>query len=313
MHQHPAITQALRGLTLKEVLHDEPMSRHTSLKLGGRVDALVYVENEDQLVQVIRRLKDHGIVFLAVGNLTNILVRDGGYPGVLISMRGLDHVAVLPCGGETYIIDAQAGASLGRVGGVAAAESLTGLEFTAGIPGSLGGAVRMNAGAFGAEMKDVISDITLLDDMGRKQVLTRRDIHFAYRTSNLPAGTVILSARLKLARGDAGNIRGRMAEILKWRQERHPLNYPNCGSVFKNLPGLPAGRLIEELGLKGMRYGDMQVSKKHANFIVNKGQGTASDMLYLIRLIQETARKERGVELETELVIIGEESLERER
>ena len=312
MAEHPAISKALQGLNPGTVFYDEPMSRHASLKLGGRVDALVNVENEDQLAQVVNRCRENAIAFLPVGNLTNILVREGGYRGVLVSMRGLDRVTVLTREDGKYVIDAQAGASLGKVGNLAAAESLTGLEFAAGIPGSIGGAVRMNAGAFGSEMKDVISDITLIDGTGEKKVLGRNDINFAYRTSNLPADVIICSARFTLQKGDGAKIRERITEILKWRQERHPLQYPNCGSVFKNLPGLPAGKLIEELGLKGMRHGDVQVSKMHANFIVNKGQGTASDMIILIRLIQETAKKERGINLETELVMIGEES-EREK
>jgi len=312
MAEQAAISQALQGLPPGSVFYDEPMSRHASLRLGGKVAALVNVENEDQLAEAVKRLKDHAIAFLPVGNLTNILVREGGYAGALVSMRGLDRVTVLPREDGTYVIDAQAGASLGRVGSLAAAESLTGLEFSAGIPGSMGGAVRMNAGAFGSEMKDVLSDITIIDGNGEKKVLKRGDIDFAYRTSNLPADVIICSARLILQKGDGEKIRERIAGILKWRQERHPLQYPNCGSVFKNLPELPAGKLIEELGLKGLRHGDVQVSKMHANFIVNKGQGTASDMMILIRLIQETAKKERGITLETELVIIGEES-EREK
>ena len=303
-----AISNALQGLKLGEVLYDEPMSRHASLKLGGRVDALVNVENEDQLAQVVKRFNENAITFLPVGNLTNILVLDGGYRGALISMRGLDRVKALPGENGKYVIDAQAGVSLGKVVSLAATESLTGLEFSAGIPGSVGGAVRMNAGAFGLEMKDVLSDITVVDGAGEKKILRREKINFAYRTSNLPADVIICGARFLLQKGEGAIIRERIAEILQWRQERHPLMYPNCGSVFKNLPELPAGRLIEELGLKGLRHGDVQVSKMHANFIVNKGQGTASDMMILIRQIQEKAQKERGIHLETELIIIGERS-----
>jgi len=312
MADHQAISNALQGLVPGGVLYDEPMSRHASLRLGGPVDALVSVENEDQLAEAVKRFKKNNIAFLPVGNLTNILVRDGGYRGVLVSMRGLDRVTVSPLADGKHMIDAQSGVSLGKVVNLAAAGSLTGLEFAAGIPGSVGGAVRMNAGAFGSEMKDVLMDVTIIDGHGEKKVLKREDVHFEYRTSNLPADVIVCGARFLLQKGDEVKIREKMTEILKWRQEKHPLQYPNCGSVFKNLPGLPAGKLIEELGLKGMRHGDVQVSKMHANFIVNKGQGTASDMLILITQIQETARKERGICLETELIIIGEES-EREK
>lgn len=307
MTKRQAIADALEGLTIGSVLYDEPMSRHASLRLGGPADALVAADNEDQLSAVVRRLTQKGIAFLPVGNLTNILVRDGGYRGALLWMRGWDQTAVSPGPDGTYFLDAQAGAALGRVVALAAAEALAGVEFCAGIPGSVGGAVRMNAGAYGSEIKDVIVHVTVMDREGRVQKLRREEIAFAYRRSGLPADTVICGARFVLKKGDAGAIRVRMNEIMKWRQEKHPLQYPSAGSVFKNLPGLPAGRLIEELGLKGRRLGDVQISKKHANFIVNKGQGTAADMLELIRLVQETAHRERGVNLEPEIVMIGED------
>jgi UDP-N-acetylmuramate dehydrogenase len=301
-----AIAKALQGASIGRIFYDEPMSKHASLKLGGRADALVVTESEDQIQDVVCRLKEHDIAFLPVGNLTNILVRDGGYHGVLLWMRGLDQVGLIPGQDGTYGIQAQAGAALSKIVSLAAAEELTGLEFCAGIPGSVGGAVWMNAGAYGMEIKDVITDITLINSRGERKMLRRDEIAFAYRTSNLPADVIICGARFVLQKGQAARIRERMTEIIKWRQEKHPLKYANAGSVFKNLPGMPAGKLIEDLGLKGMRRGDVQVSKLHANFIVNKGQGTASDMEALIAFIQEQVKKERGIDLETEIVMIGE-------
>ena len=306
MTDHQAIANALSGLTVGRILYDEPMSRHASLKLGGKVDALVMTENEDQLGEVVQRLREKNIPYLPVGNLTNILVRDGGYRGVMIWMRGLDQVACVFGENGRYYIDAQAGVTLSRVVGLAVVEELTGVEFCTGIPGSVGGAVWMNAGAYGKEIKDIVSTVLVIDDRGEKKILQRGEIAFAYRASNLPADVIICKARFVLHKGSGVQIKERMAEIVKLRQEKHPLQYPNAGSVFKNMPGLPAGKLIEELGLKGVRCGDVQVSKKHANFIVNKGRGTARDMLMLIALIQEKARKDRGVELETEIVVVGE-------
>ena len=306
MTGHLAISDALKGVAVGKIWFDEPMSRHASLKLGGKVGALVAAENESQLEEIVRRLREKNIPFLPVGNLTNILVRDGGYRGVLLSMRGLDQATCVPGEGGQYFMDAQAGAALGRIVGMAAEEELTGLEFCAGIPGSVGGAVWMNAGAYGTEIKDVVVSVKVMDGVGKKKTLRREEIAFDYRKSNLPADVVVCGARFVLQKGNPPQIRARMAEIIKWRQEKHPLQYPSAGSVFKNQPGLPAGKLIEEMGLKGRRLGDVQVSKKHANFIVNKGQGTASDMEKLIRLIQETVKKERGLDLETEIVIIGE-------
>ncbi len=307
MAGHQSISDALKGIKAGKIWLDEPMSLHASLKLGGRVDALVMTENEDQLGDVVRRLREKSIPFLPVGNLTNILVRDGGYRGVLLWMRGMDKLQCAPQADNPCAIDAQAGVSLSRVVALAAAEEWTGLEFCAGIPGSVGGAVWMNAGAYGKEIKDVISFVTVIDGEGKKKILRREDIAFAYRTSNLSADVIICGARFVLQKGNREQIRERMADIMQSRQEKHPLQYPSAGSVFKNLPGLPAGKLIEELGLKGARRGDVQVSKKHANFIVNKGQGTAADMMNLIAFIQDKARKEKGVTLETEIVIIGED------
>jgi UDP-N-acetylmuramate dehydrogenase len=301
-----AIQDALDGLNVGKILYEEPISRHASLKLGGQVDALVITENEDQLREVMCRLTERNIPFLPVGNLTNILVRDGGYRGVILWMRGLDQAICTSREDGGSFIDAQAGATLAKVVSLAAAEELTGLEFCTGIPGSVGGAVWMNAGAYGTEIKDVVSTVSVIDGRGNKKILQRDEIVFTYRQSNLPADFVICGARFNLQKGSGAQIKERMAEIMKWRQEKHPLKYPNAGSVFKNLPGMPAGKLIEELGLKGVRRGDVQVSKMHANFIVNKGQGTASDMITLITFIQEKVKKERNVQLETEIVIIGE-------
>ena len=300
------IQDALDGLNVGKIWYEEPISRHASLKLGGPVDALVMTKNEDQLRAVVCRLTERNIPFLPVGNLTNILVRDGGYHGVMLWMRGLDQAICASREDGGSFIDAQAGATLAKIVSLAAAEELTGLEFCTGIPGSVGGAVRMNAGAYGTEIKDVVSTVSVIDGLGNKKVLQRDEIVFTYRQSNLPADVIICGARFNLQKGSGAQIKERMAEIMKWRQEKHPLQYPNAGSVFKNLPGMPAGKLIEELGLKGVRRGDVQVSKMHANFIVNKGQGTASDMITLITFIQEKVKKEKNVQLETEIVIIGE-------
>ena len=300
------IRHALEGAGAGEIWYDEPMSLHASLKLGGKADALVTIENEDQAGDVVRRLRQHNIPFLPVGNLTNILVRDGGYRGVLLWMRGLDQLEVRPAAEGGYRIDAQAGVALGKVVNLAAVESLTGLEFSAGIPGSVGGALWMNAGAYGREMKDVVEEVRVIDGRGEKKILKRKDIAFAYRTSNLPQDVIVCGASFLLEKGQAPQIRARMDEIMKLRREKHPLMYPNAGSVFKNPPGIPAGKLIEELGLKGVRRGDVQVSKMHANFIVNKGQGTATDMETLMAYIQQQVRQERGIDLAIEIVVIGE-------
>jgi UDP-N-acetylmuramate dehydrogenase len=206
-----------------------------------------------------------------------------------------------------YLISAQAGAALSKVVSLSVAQELAGLEFCAGIPGSVGGAVWMNAGAYGREMKDVIKTVTLLNADGEKRTMDREEISFGYRKTSFPSGTIILGAQFKLEKGERLGIKEKINEILQLRQTKHPLEFPSAGSIFKNLSGQAAGRLIEDMGLKGMTAGGAQISSKHANFIINRGNATASDVLGLIEFIQSKAKKEKGVNLETEVVIIGED------
>jgi len=300
-----AIKEVLGNFTNK-VFYDEPMSSHTSLCVGGRADALVMIEDEDQLTQIVGGLSGGKINYLPVGNLTNIIVRDGGYRGVILLMKGLKEIRYeqMPDGG--HYIRAEAGAALSKLVGFALTNELTGLEFCAGIPGSVGGALWMNAGAYGKEMKDVVFSISLLTAEGKNINMKRQDIAFSYRRVTLPTEAIILSGEFKLEKGVSGQIKKKIGEIMRLRQDKHPLEYPNAGSIFKNLPGMPAGRIIEELGIKGKRCGDAEVSLQHANFILNKGRATAADILTLISLIQDTVKKEKGINLETEVVIIGE-------
>jgi UDP-N-acetylmuramate dehydrogenase len=266
----------------------------------------VLIKSEDQLVGVVRKLREKKIKFLPAGNLTNIIVRDGGYRGAILLMTGMKEIRYeyTPGGGD--FISAQAGAALAKVVSRSATDELTGIEFCAGIPGSVGGAVWMNAGAYGKEIKDVIKAVFLLDAAGGKKTMNREEISFGYRKTEFPPDTIILGAQFKLEKGERVKIKKKISEILQWRQKKHPLEFPNAGSIFKNLPMQAAGELIEEMGMKGMNVGDAQISPKHANFIVNRGKATASDVLELIALIQAKAEKEKGVILEPEVVIVGE-------
>ena len=300
------IQEALGDIKAGKVFYDEKMSNHTSLHVGGNADALVLIENENQLIAVIRRLKEKNIKYFPAGNLTNVIVRDGGYRGAILLMTGMKEINCEYTAQDGYFIAAQAGAALAKVVGRSVAEGLTGIEFCAGIPGSVGGAVWMNAGAYGKEMKDVIKDVSVSDAAGERRIMSRNEISFSYRKTDFPEGTIILGARFILEKGEPKDIKGRINDIMQWRQEKHPLEYPSAGSVFKNLPGRPAGKLIEDMGLKGVMVGGAQVSVKHANFIVNRGDATASDILKLIEMIQSRAKEEHGVNLETEVVMIGE-------
>lgn len=300
------IKEALGDIDAGKVLYDERMSAHTSLKVGGSADALIWIENETQLMEIVKRLREKNIKFFPAGNLTNIIVRDGGYRGAILLMTGMKDIYCEQTSADRYMVSAMAGVSLAKVVQQSLAEELTGLEFCAGIPGSIGGAVWMNAGAYGKEMKDVIQEVDILDSSSTKRTMRRTEISFSYRHTDFPDDTIILNAQFQLEKGERSRIKGRINEIMQWRQEKHPLEYPSAGSVFKNLPGMPAGKIIEEMGLKGMTVGGAQVSPKHANFIINRGEATAWDILILIELIQSRARQEKGVELETEVVIIGE-------
>ncbi|HUN54521.1 MAG TPA: UDP-N-acetylmuramate dehydrogenase [Smithella sp.] len=301
------IKEVLGGIIKGKILYDEAMSLHTSLAVGGNADALVYIENEDQLMRIVSKLKEQEINFFIAGNLTNVIVRDGGYRGVILLMTGSSEVRCEYTPQNGYLISAQAGAALAKVVSRSVTEELTGLEFGAGIPGSVGGAVWMNAGAYGKEMKDVIKEVSLLNADGDKKTMKEGEISFGYRTSSFPADTIILGAQFILEKGERSKIKEKINEILQLRQTKHPLEFPNAGSIFKNLPGQAAGRLIEDMGIKGMTAGGAQISSKHANFIVNSGGATASDILTLIEFIQVRAKKEKGVNLETEVVIIGED------
>ncbi|MBN1473788.1 MAG: UDP-N-acetylmuramate dehydrogenase [Syntrophaceae bacterium] len=301
------IKETLKDIYSVKILYDEPMSRHASLCVGGKADALVILENEEQLIGIVRLLTARNIDYLPAGNLTNIIVRDGGYRGAILLMKGLKKTNHQYSPESGHTISAQAGASLSAAVSLALAQELSGMEFCAGIPGSVGGAVWMNAGAYGKEMKDVIENVYLLDAQGEKKEMSREEITFGYRKTELPPGAIIMGASFKLEKGNGEEIKKSITEIMKWRQEKHPLEYPNAGSIFKNIPGQPAGRIIEEMGMKGQSIGNARISPKHANFIVNTGKATASDVLRLISLVQKKAREEKRINLETEVVIIGDE------
>ena len=301
------IREILQGSDAGKILYDEPMSHHTSLNVGGKTDALITINNENQLERVIKRLQEKRINIFLAGNLTNVIVKDGGFRGAILLMTGMKTIQYEPAEDNGGFILAHAGASLAKVVSRSVTEELTGFEFCAGIPGSVGGAVWMNAGAYGREMKDVIESVTVLDAAGNKTMINRGDITFSYRKTHFSPGTVVLGARFKLEKGERSRIKARISEILQWRQEKHPLEYPSAGSVFKNPPGQPAGKIIEEMGLKGMTAGGAQISSKHANFIINRGNATAADILTLIELAQFKVRQEKNLDLETEVLIIGED------
>ncbi len=285
----------------ERVLENEPLSRHTTFRVGGPADVLFLPESAQELQRAMELAREAGEECLVIGNGSNLLVRDGGVRGLVIKLAGpMSDVSV-----EGTAIRAQAGASLSQVSRAALQASLTGLEFASGIPGSLGGALAMNAGAYGGELSQVVREAMVLMD-GRVQTLSREELAMGYRTTRvLREGGIVLSAVLDLKEGDAPQIAATMDDLNRRRREKQPLSFPSAGSTFKRPEGYFAGALIEQAGLKGYAIGGAQVSEKHAGFLINRGGATASDLLRLIEYVQERVYAQSGVRLETEVRICG--------
>ncbi len=301
-----AFREKLTEITAGPVLFDEPLDRYTSLKVGGPADALVFPQSVEELGNLVLFFKKGGYPFMVVGNWTNLLVRDGGCRGAIIAMRDLRRIAWGPEDQNPVLVNAQAGVPLTELVRLTAERALAGMAFCAGIPGSVGGAVMMNAGAYGREIKDVLHKATLMDDRAVVTERLCRELSFEYRRLKVPEGTIVLDAVFCLERGDHQIIRHRIDEIMDMRRRKHPLEYPSAGSIFKNPAGHPAGLLIEAVGLKGITIGGAKISERHGNFIVNTGGAKAADMLALIERVQQEVLKQTGIALETEVRIVGE-------
>lgn len=297
----------------KQILQNAPMSRYTTLRLGGPADVLVEVADGRQLSAAITIARELDVPVTVLGNGSNLLVRDGGIRGLVIHLGDLfaeiSEPAPLPDG--RFALTAQTGAPLQKLANRAADAALTGLEFAGGIPGTVGGAVYMNAGAYGGEMKDVVSGITAVTHTGETVSFSAQELDLSYRhsrLSQLPQPCVAASVTVTLQPGDRDTIRAAMRELNARRREKQPLALPSCGSTFKRPEGQFAGTLIEQCGLKGARVGGASVSTLHAGFLVNDRQGTAADYLALIAHVQKTVFDQTGVRLEPEVRIIGEEN-----
>lgn len=292
------IRTVLNGVRGTVRLH-EPMSRHTSFRIGGPADAYVEPEDLESLQHLMARARKAKIPVFVMGG-TNLLVRDGGIPGIVVRLVKFDRIRE----SEGGVLYAEAGAGMPRVLKYATQRGLTGLEFAAGIPGTLGGAVVMNAGTRWGEMKDIVRKVLMVTPTGDLLELASNEVGFDYRRSRLPQG-IVVGAWLGLRPGKKADIESTVKQWLHRRKETQPVEMPNAGCVFKNPGGEPAGRLIESLGLKGAHKGDAQISTKHANFIVNRGRATAGDVLELIRMVGKTVEEKAGVTLELEVKIVG--------
>ena len=295
-----------------EILRNEPLSRHTSFGIGGPTDLLVYPVDSDDLVALLGQIREQKQNYLVLGGGTNVLVKDGGFRGVVISLRRMNAIKVereyRSLGGTYAIVSAEAGALLAKVISFAANEALTGIEFATGIPGTIGGAVCMNAGTAEGEVGDVVQSVTLLTPDGDLTIRSREEMGFGYRTANVPAGHVVLSALLQLRHDEKSKIEAKIKALMDRRKDRQPWGQPNAGSIFKNPMDESAGKLIESAGLKGRTVGGAQVSEKHANFIVNRGKATAADVLALMEIVKQTVLDVHGARLEPEIKIVGEDA-----
>ncbi|WP_427339816.1 UDP-N-acetylmuramate dehydrogenase [Caloranaerobacter sp. DY30410] len=287
-----------------EFLIDEPMKNHISFKIGGPADILFIPKEVEQISQAVALCKELDVDYFIMGNGSNLLVSDKGIRGVVIKIsENLSDVRV-----EGNKIIAQSGILLSKLSKIALKHSLTGLEFASGIPGSLGGAITMNAGAYGGEMKDVVTLVRCIDEKGEIIEFTNEQMKFGYRSSIIDErGLIVIEVEMELKKGNYEDIKNYMDELTQKRTSKQPLNLPSAGSTFKRPEGYYAGKLIEDAGLRGLRFGDAQVSEKHCGFVVNLGNATCNDVLNLIKVIQKTVRDKFGVELKTEVKIIGEE------
>ncbi len=287
----------------ENVLRNEPMSHHTTFKIGGTADWFLTPRTEEQLSEVLKLLHKNNLSFFVLGNGSNLLVGDKGIRGVVLCLcKKMERIEVF--GDEIY---AEAGAILSRVSNVALAAGLEGTEFSSGIPGTVGGAVYMNAGAYEHEMKEIIKSVRYMDMTGKIFESDCEECSFGYRTSKFSKGDyIVLGCTLKLRKGNPEEIRARIADYTQRRVSKQPLEKPSAGSTFKRPEGHFAGGLIEKAGLKGYSIGGAQVSEKHAGFVINTGTATAKDVLDLIEFIKKTVLEKFGVELEPEVKLIGE-------
>ena len=285
------------------VLVDEPMKRHTTFRIGGPADFFLLPSTVDEVRGILEICREEELPYFILGNGSNLLVSDKGYRGVIIQLyRNFSNISV-----EGNEICASSGALLSQIAAAARNASLTGFEFAGGIPGTLGGAVFMNAGAYGGELKDVLKEAVVMTEQGEILTLPVEKLDMEYRTSRIKkAGYLVLEARLVLEQGDMDKIRDITKDLTEKRVSKQPLEYPSAGSTFKRPEGYFAGKLIMDAGLRGYQVGDAQVSEKHCGFVINKGNATAADVLTLIENVREKVQEQFGVTLEPEVKFLGE-------
>lgn len=298
-----AVIQSLRKFVPEEnICLQESMASHTTFRIGGLADCFVQLENTEQLIKVQKYLSQVGVPFFILGNGSNLLVSDAGFRGVILQIGPkMNRVTV-----EGNVIVAQAGASMAQIARTAMEHELTGMEFASGIPGTIGGGVVMNAGAYGGELSQIVTQVNVVNNEGEIMELDNETMEFGYRTSTIRNNPfTVTEVILRLEKGDRRQIRERMEELAAKRRDKQPLEYPSAGSTFKRPAGHYAGQLIMEAGLRGFQCGGAKVSDKHCGFVINTGNATAEDVRKLIREVQARVKDQFNVDLETEVLFLG--------
>lgn len=283
---------------------DEPMKKHTNFKIGGNADVFVIAKSIEEIKCVIKFSKENNIPLTILGNGSNVLVSDKGIRGIVLQI-GLKEIKVEKH--ENALIEVDAGAMLGALAQILLKQSISGFEFAAGIPGSIGGAIRMNAGAYGGEMKDIVKNVTVLNEKGEINILTNEECEFSYRHSRFTnSKEIIIKATLELPFGNENEIKAKMDEYAQSRKEKQPLNLSSAGSTFKRGADFITAKLIDECGLKGYTSGNAQVSTLHAGFVVNLGNATAQDVLSVVNHVKQVVLEKTGKQIELEIELLGE-------
>ncbi len=299
----------LKDLLNCEVRYMEPMKEYTSLRIGGPADVFIVCNDLLMLCDIQKSLKNFQIPIFPIGGGTNILVRDGGIDGAVISLKSFRRIELISKDEKYVRLYVEAGTPLQRLVNFSKDQGYSGIEGLVGIPGTIGGAISGNAGAFGYEIKDVLIAVEIIDSDGDLKKIGVEKIDFGYRSSNLPSTCLISSAEIKLKRDTKESVTNRVEEFLKIKREKQPIWERSAGCVFKNPAGLSAGKLIEEAGCKGMRIGDIEVSNIHANFFINRGNGSAVDFIRLMEYVSQKVKEMFNITLEAEIKIVGRDAI----
>ncbi len=290
----------------EKILFNEPMKKYSTFKIGGLAECLIKIDNIEDLKKVLKFSKENNIKITIIGNGSNVLILDGGIKGITMLIK-IENYQINETAQNEIEVIAGAGCKIGKLAQVFLKNEITGFEELSGIPGTLGGAVKMNAGAHGKEFVDIIEEVKVIDYNGKEKIIKKEECEFSYRNSIFKhENYIITEVKMKLEKGNETNIKNKMTEYLKYRKEKQPIEYPSAGSTFKRGNDFITAKLIDLAGLKGFSIGDAQISCKHSGFIINKGNATAKDVLELVKHVEKTIEKEFNKKIELEIEIIGE-------